>query len=309
MRGVHGLELDSSISAFGRVATLAGAYRLDLTAFLDRLAALAPELGRDAIITVPSTFDRVGVATKITRGNDGIDRVRVLARTCDAEQPDRLARLFGAETHELVVELESMPHDPQAFALIVTGYGKRSLSADLAELATFGLGGELARLEELATALVGADKLIGLSDRADTTGARAWTIHVAHRNGDDAQRAATRERIGAVAATLGIGAPQRNLVAGLHDALNDGRDSYSWLRVRPEVPGARLGMLWAGVRWEDVVNIATTLYPRSGCSARLGELAGAFGAGAAAGVELELTTVDPPSMRVLVTLAKGRAQS
>jgi len=303
---VHGLELDNSISVFGRVATLAGVYRLDLTAFLDRLAALATELASDAIVTVPSTFDRLSVSTNIRRGNDGIDRVRVLARVCDREQPDRLTKLFAAETRDMVVELESMPHDPQAFALGVTGYGKRDLASDLARLGGFGV--DVAELERLATSLVGADKLIGLGDRADTAGARAWTIHVAHRNGDDAQHAATRAQIGAVATMLGVGSPQRNLVAGLHDALSDGRDSYSWLRVRARTPGAQLGVLWPGVRWEDVVNVAKTLYPKTGSPARLGELAGAFDASAAAALELELSSVDPPAMRVLVTVAKGPAQ-
>jgi len=304
MVGVHGLELDNSISVFGRVATLGGAYHLDLTGLLDRLSALAPELAQTAIVTVPSTFDRVAVSTNITRGNDGIDRVRVLAGVCDRVQPARLADLFAAETRELVVELASMPHDPQAFALAVTGYGRRSLAIDLAHLGKLGI--DVDALGELATALIGADRLIGLTDRADTSGARAWTLHVAHHNGDDAQHAATHSRIGAVATTLGISAPQRNLIAGLHDALANGRDSYSWLRVRPQMP-TQLGVLWPNVRWEDVVNIATTLYPKTGSATRLGELAGAFDAAAASGVELELTTVDPPEMRVLVTVAKGAA--
>lgn len=299
---MHGLELDTSIAVFGRLATLAGVYRLDLSGLLDRLAALAPELAQEAIASVPATFDRIGVGTNVRRGNDGIDRVRVLAGVCDREQPDRLAALFGAETRELAVELESMPHDPQAFALAVTGYGKRSLASDLAHLARFGV--DVAQLEPVATQLVGADRLIGLTDRADTTGARAWTIHVAHRNGDDAQHASTREQIGNVAAVLGVGTPQRNLVAGLHDALAGGRDSYSWLRVRAARPGVQVGVLWANVGWEDVVNIAKALFPKGVSSRRLGELAGALDASAAAGVELELTHSDPPAMRVLVTVAK-----
>jgi hypothetical protein len=306
MGAVHGLELDQSISVFGQVATLGAVYRLDLTRFLDRLSALSPELAQEAIVTVPSTFDRIAVSTNIRRGNDGIDRVRVLAGACDRAQPDRLGQLFAAETRELVVEIESMPHEAEAFALTVTGYGKRSLAVDLARLEKLGV--DVAQLELLATSLVGGDKLIGLSDRADTTGSRAWTVHVAHRNGDDTQRAATRDRITSVAATLGIGVPQRHLVAGLHDALAGDRDSYSWLRVRQHTGGVQFGVLWPSVSWEDVVNIALTLYPKSGSSARLGELAGAFDANAASGVELELATQDAPKMRVFVTAAKGSAQ-
>ncbi|HEX5062944.1 MAG TPA: hypothetical protein VFV99_26400 [Kofleriaceae bacterium] len=286
------------------MATLGSAYRLDLTALFDRLSALAPELAKTAIVTVPRTFDRLAISTNITRGNDGIDRVRVLAGVCDPAQPARLATLFGAETKDLVVEVESMPHDPQAFALSVTGYGRRSLASDLAHLGSFGV--DVDSLGELASSLIGADRLIGLADRADTTGARAWTLHVAHHNGDDAQHNATRAQVGTVAEKLGISAPQRNLVAGLHDALTNGRDSYSWLRVRPQMP-TQLGVLWPTVRWEDVVNIATTLYPTSASGTRLGELAGAFDVDAASGVELELTTTDPPDMRVLVTVAKGAA--
>jgi hypothetical protein len=198
----------------------------------------------------------------------------------------------------MVVELESMPHDPQAFVLAVSGYGKRSLATDLANLAGYGI--DTSELEPLVTSLVGADRLIGLTDRADTAGGRAWMIHVAHRNADDKQHAATKACIGHVASTLGIGGPQRNLVAGLHDALSDGRDSYSWLRVRANQPGAQLGVTWSTVGWDDVVNVAKSLYPKS--SARLGELAGAFDASTAAGVELELTHADPPAMRVLVTV-------
>jgi len=78
--------------------------------------------------------------------------------------------------------------------------------------------------------------------------------------------------------------------------------------VRARTPGAQLGVLWPGVRWEDVVNVAKTLYPKTGSPARLGELAGAFDASAAAALELELSSVDPPAMRVLVTVAKGPAQ-
>ena len=63
-------------------------------------------------------------------------------------------------------------------------------------------------------------------------------------------------------------------------------------------------VLWANVGWEDVVNIAKALYPKGASSTRLGELAGALDASAAAGVELELTHADPPAMRVLVTVAK-----
>lgn len=305
-----GLELDQAIPVFARITTLAAAYGIDAAALLDRLTAVAPEVSEEALITVPGTFDRIAVGTRIARGNDGVDRVRVLSSTCDATQPARLEQLARAETRDLWVEIESVPHDLQAFAITVSAYGKRVLSSDLGRLAGFGVPGELIKqLDELTTTLVGRDKLIGLADRADTAGARTWTIQVAHRNADAQQRAATVSQIRSVATTLGVTEAQRNVVIGLHDTFAAGRDSYSWLRVREHKPGIELGVLWSDVAWEHVVNMMLSFYPNSGASIRLGELAGAFGADAAAGVELELGSTSLPGMRISVTLTKGRSQS
>ncbi|MDB4961749.1 MAG: hypothetical protein JWP01_1748 [Myxococcales bacterium] len=305
-----GLDLEHSVAVFGRVATLAGAYHVDVAGLLERLSALAPELAAEALITVPSTFDRIAVATRILRGNDGIDRVRSLSRACDPRQPARLEALAGAETSDLWIELETVPGESQACALTVSAYGKRVLSADLGRLTQFGVAPDvLAQLETLTTTLVGEDKLIGLADRADTAGARSWTIHVAHRNATDEQRAAAVNQITTVAATVGVGEPQRNLVSGLHATFARARDSYSWLRVRENIPGIELGVMWADVPWEHLVNMMLGFAPNSESSARLGELSGAFDAAAASAVELELGSSKIPRMRASVTLRKGRPQS
>ena len=295
-------------AVLGRLATLGAAYRVETAPLFDRLTALAPELAELAVISVPGTFDRISAGTQIKRGNDGVDRLRVLGGTCDREQPARLAVIAGPETQRLNVDLETVAGDPQAFRCTVTGYGKRVLAEDLRSLAGFGVSPEvLGRLEALVPQLVGPDKLIGLADCATSSGGRTWTLHVAHRNTDEAQRVAAKQRIIAVAESLGVTVAQRSVIDGLHDAFVDGRESYSWLRIREHQPAIQLGVLWSNVRWEDVVNVTVNFDPKREPGTRLGQLSGALGADRAAGLELELGSTEPPQTRVYVTLTNGRA--
>lgn len=303
-----GLHLDSAIPVFGRIATLAGVYRIDLTSVIDRIGVLAPELSDLAMVTVPHTFDRIAITTQLVKGGDGLDRALALSNACDPEQSKRLAILTSSDTHEVNLEVESLPGDKDGFAVTVQAFGKRSLVSDLDRLQRFGVAMNVAtHIGALAQGL--GDRPIGLTDRGDTTGARAWTLHVLQPNRDDAQRAATRERLTTVATALGVTAAQKNVIAGLHDALAGDRDSYAWLRIRSGETTPILGLVWANLAWEHVVRMMTAFYPTRDTSNRLGELSGATGANVAAAIELILGPTEPPRMSVAVTLEKGRTPS
>ncbi len=296
-------------AVLGRIATLAHAYRIELGGYFERLTDLSAELAEFAMIAVPETFDRIAVATPVARAGSAVERVRALSAVADPEQPGRLDRLFGAETTELYVELESVPADDRKLAVSVQGFGVRALDADLGHLgAVAGAGAEvLSALRAAAVHLGGDGELVGLADRGGPAGP-AWTLHIRQPNRGDAARAATRARLDDAAAALGVTGPQRNVVQGLHDVFAHDADSFAWVRLRPDGLAPELGVIWSGVAWEHVVRVAIGLYPGSECAKRLGELAGAFDSPAAAAVELVLGPSEPPRMRVAATIQRGRTQ-
>jgi hypothetical protein len=122
---------------------------------------------------------------------------------------------------------------------------------------------------------------------------------------NDGERAATRERVAAAGAALGVTQAQMNVATALHDSLAKDNDSYASVRVTKSGLSRELGITWGGVAWEHVVRMMLGFYPAADNAASLGKLSGAFDAQVAAAVELTLLPTEPPRMRVAATLTKG----
>jgi hypothetical protein len=287
---------EQASSVFGRIATLGAAYRIDVQTLLDKLVLVSEEVAAFVMVAVPHTFDRIAAATPIRRGGEVLDRIATLSQAADPDQLARFEQLAATDTRDHYAELE---HGPDGFAFALQAFGNRKLDTDLTRLAAVGAGTTGAR--EVAVLLGGEDNLVGVTDRSGGT----WTLQIRQRNRDDRERAATRERVAAAGAALGVTQAQINVATALHDSLAKDNDSYAFLRLGKSGLSRELGITWGGVAWEHVVRMMLGFYPGGDTAARLGELSGAFGAQVAAAVELTLLPTEPPRMRVAATLTKG----
>jgi hypothetical protein len=280
---VGGLASQAEIIA--RIGALGGFYGVDLDPLHEVLATLGPRLARDAVITVPATFDRIAVATRISR-----------EQLADIIEPDQRRRLDRLDPDARDVELE-LETDGTTVTRSVRTHRHRSIDADCEHLASLGVG--TLAIDSLRDCAAHLGVPFALTDRAQPDNAE-WLLHFAHRNGSDAERATTRAQLLTVARKLAATAPQCNLVDGLHDMLAKDRDSYSALLVNPEQTSLQLSVRWQHVRWETVIRMALGFRPGSDAGQRLGELSGAFDAEQASSVELLLGPGEPPVMRVAV---------
>ncbi len=289
------LEQQAS-AVFGRIATLGSAYGIAVQPLLDKLVFVSEEAAAFVMVAMPHTFDRIAVATPIRRGGDVIERIGPLSEAADPDQLARFEQLAATDTRDLYAELEQ---GNDGFAFSLQAFGNRKLDTDLERLAVLGAGTVGAR--EVAVLLGAETNLVGVTDRSGGT----WTLHVRQRNRNDGERAATRERIAAAGAALGVTQAQINVATALHDSLAKDGDSYAFLRATKSGLSRELGITWGGVAWEHVVRMMIEFYPGADTAARLGKLSGAFDAQVAAAVELTLLPTEPPRMRVAVTLTKG----
>ena len=289
------LEQQAS-SVFGRIATLGGAYGIAVQPLLDKLVFVSEEVAAFVLVAVPHSFDRIAASTPIKRGGDVIARIAPLSEAADPDQLARFEQLAASDTRDLYAELD---HGPDGFAFTLQAFGNRKLDTDLSRLAAVGADTTGAR--EVAVLLGAEDNLVGVTDRSGGT----WTMHVRQRNRDDAERAATRQRVAAAGAALGVTQAQINVTAALHDTFAKDNDSYAFIRLTKTGLSRELGITWGGIAWEHVVRMMLGFYPGADTAKRLGELSGAFDSQVAAAVELTLLPTEPPRMRVAATLTKG----
>lgn len=272
----------------GRIATLAGFYGIDLGPMSNALGELALDIVRRAMVTVPHTFDRMAISTRL--------RPELIGPTA-TPQLARAARFGAAEARDLDLELESIPSG--GYATTVRAIGPRKLESDLTALASFGV--DAFALDQLRTActMLGADDVVGISDR-EVAGDVSFQLHIRQANTDDEACAASRARIDLAATALGATGPQRRVVQSLHDTLAKGRDSMAAVRVGGGQ--VRMSVRWVDVQWETAIKMMLGFYPRNDAGQKLGELSGAFDAESAAGVELHLGPTEPPGMSVSVVV-------
>jgi hypothetical protein len=276
--------LVSQANVLARIGSLGGFYGVDLSAMQSALGALGPALAHHAMVTIPATFDRVEVTTRVAR-----DRLDAL---CNLDQLRRLGKLVP-DARELDLEIDS------AGTMTVRALGTRHVAADSELLANFGVG--TLALDTLRDCAAHLGPPFAIADREQLTG-RDWLFGFAQRNASDSDRATARMQLLTVARKLGATAPQCNLVDGLHDSLAKDRDSYAVLAISPEQTTLQLAVRWQNVRWETVIRMMLGFHPKSDAGKKLGELAGAADAEHAAAIELTLGPTEPPAMRVAVTL-------
>jgi hypothetical protein len=281
--------LVSQANVLARIGSLGGFYGVDLSAMQSALGTLGPELVHHAMVTVPATFDHVAVTTRVAR-----DRLDPL---CNLDQLRRLGKLVP-EARELDVEIDS------SGTITVRALGSRYVPADSELLANFGVG--TLALDSLRDCAAHLGAPLAIADREQLDG-HDWMFVFGQRNATDSDRATARAQLLTVARKLGATAPQCNLVDGLHDALARDRDSYATLAISPEHTTPELTVRWQDVRWETVIRMMLGFHPKSDAGKKLGELAGAFDAEQAAAIELALGPIEPPAMRVAVTLAGAAA--
>jgi hypothetical protein len=280
---VKGLVSQANVVA--RIASLGGFYGIDLAAMQSALGTLAPELVEHAMVTIPATFDRVAVTTRVARARlDGL---------CERDQLRRMSKL-AAEARDLDFEIDSTA------ATTIRAIGSRFVAADAEQLASFGVG--TLALDTLRDCAAHLGTPLAIADRVHA-GTPEWLMYFGQRNTTDGDRAATRAQLLTVARKLGATGPQCNLIDGLHDALAKDRDSYATLTISPEHTTLALSVRWQDVRWETAIRMMLGFHPNSDAGKKLGELAGAFDAEQAAAIELGLGPTEPPAMRVAVTYA------
>lgn len=277
------MGLISQANVLARIGALAGIYDIDITAMHGHLGTLGPELAQGTLVTVPITFDRLGLTTRVTR--EQLDQI------CDDAQLGRIDRLAAASN---AYELELEAGAPLMARSVHVG-GGRDLGADLTRLAAFGVSKPtLDTLRACASELGSSSAIVDRAEAATTT----WQFEFRHSNGTPEERAATRRRLAAVARTLAVTPAQMNLVEGVHDMLAKDRDSNSILHIGGE--NVRLAVRWRKVRWESAIRIALGFAPNVDVGRKMGELSGAFAAESADTVELVLGPTEPPLMRVSV---------
>jgi hypothetical protein len=278
------MGLISQANILARIGAIAGIYDIDISAMHAALGTLGPQLAQGTLVTLPITFDRLGVTTRVVR--EQLDQI------CDAAQLERIDRLV-APSHAYELELESGAR-PLARAVHVGG--GRDLGADLSRLSAFGV--DAATLDTLRTCASELGVPTAIVDRVESASA-SWHLEFRHSNETPEERASTRRRLAAVARTLAATAAQANLVEGVHDMLAKDRDSNAILYVAAE--NVRLAVRWRKVRWESAIRIALGFAPPTvDVGRKMGELSGAFAAEAAESVELVLGPTEPPLMRVAV---------
>jgi hypothetical protein len=280
---VKGLRSQANI--LGRIGTLGGIYDIDLDPVSGTLAALGPDLARGALVTVPTTFDRISITTRIARARlTAIDTISV-------EQLRRIDKI-GPGVAEVELELE-IGSTTSASAIRVVG--TRDVSRDCEQLVRFGVG--TLALESLRQCAADLGEPYAIADRVEAA-TPSWAFHFAHSNASDAARERTRTAAVGVARKLAATSPQLNLIDGMHDVLAKDRDSYTVVHLDAERTSLQLAVSWQHVRWETVVRMAIGFHPNSDVAEKLGQLAGAFDSEAATAVELLLGPREPPRMRV-----------
>lgn len=280
------MGLISQANVLARIGAIAGIYDIDISAMHDSLGTLGPELANGTLVTVPITFDRLALTTRVERAQ--------LEQICDATQLERVDRLATA-SHVLELELEA--GGPQLARTVHIG-GGRDFSADLSRLSAFGVDRETIETLRACTSELGVPRAV--ADR-DEKVATSWQLELRHPNSTPAERATTRRRLAAVARTLSVTPAQCNLVDSVHDMLAKDRDSDSILFVGTD--GVRLAVRWRHVRWESAIRIALGFGPPVDVGRKLGELSGAFNAESADTVELVLGPTEPPLMRVAISFS------
>lgn len=276
------MGLISQANVIARVGALAGFYGIELDPLNDALGTLAPQLARGTVVTVPITFDRIAISTRVER-----EQLESIA------EPEQLARIdkLTAGTRPLELELEAGVQSARTLRID----GGRDLTVDLGRLAGYGVAASTLDTVRDCGADLGVPAAI--SDRAER-GTQAWRFHFRHHNESDSDRATTRQRVLSVARKLGATPPQCNLVEGLHDMLAKDRDSHTALIVARDA--VRLAVRWQQVRWETAIRMAIGFQPQVDAGAKLGELSGAFDAEQVHALELVLGPEEPPVMRVAV---------
>ncbi len=129
----------------------------------------------------------------------------------------------------------------------------------------------------------------------------AWTYELEQDNADDEAVAATIARVHAVADQLGVTPPQKKISAGLHRSLNRGMPSRAWVRARKGELDPVIGLAWDQVEWLPMQHMMAGFYPELDAETKISRLSRNLGVEHAT-VELLLGPVDPPGMRIIVTL-------
>jgi hypothetical protein len=275
--------LVSQASVLARIGSLGGFFGIDLAAMQSALGSLGPELAQHVEVSVPATFDRVAVTTRVARPR--------LDELSNLDQMRRLGKLIP-EVREVDVEVDS------AGATTVRALGSRRIAADSELLASLGVG--TLALDSLRDCAAHLGTPLAIADREQLVG-HDWMFVFGQHNATDSDRATARAQLLTVARKLGATGPQCNLVDGLHDALAKDRDSYATLGISPEHTTLQLVVRYQAVRWETVIRMMLGFHPKTDAAKKLGELAGAFDAEQASAIELQLGPTEPPAMRVAVT--------
>ena len=279
-------KLAAQANVLARIAALGGMYGIELGEIDQALAVLGPELANEVIVTVPSSFDRIAVATRVAH-----ERVAALV---DRDQLRRF-ELLAAGTPTLELELAA---GSGGAVTTLRATGSRDIASDCEVLGAMGIARPV--LDSLRHCAAQLGSPTAIAEKTDRNG-HAWLVELAQDNATAADRAATRAQLTAVARELAATEPQCNLVDRLHDVLAKDRDSHATLAVLPDRPCLELAVRWHHVRWETVIRMMLGFHPGSDAGKQAGEIAGAFDADEAFAIELVLGPSEPPRMIVAVT--------
>jgi hypothetical protein len=126
-----------------------------------------------------------------------------------------------------------------------------------------------------------------------------WTYTIEHDNTD---LEPTLSAIDRVTEELGVTAPQRRIVAGLHRSIARGAPTRAALIARGGTVEPALHVIWDRVEWQPIGSMMAGFYPEHGAIGQLPRIAQLCEAEHAT-VALILGRTDPPAMRLTIRLA------
>ena len=274
-------------------ALLGTTYKVEVAGLLARIDAMRDDFAEWATLSLPHSFDRIAAGTRVD-----LDRLRGV---CEAEQAARVELLARDHARTVGVEIETVPGKVPAFTIRAQARGTRALEADLAQLAVFGVQPPVCDAAREAVSALGAEQLVSITDQVAADGTPTWELRVAQTNHTEQLRSATRARIDRLAASVGVTAAQRRVAGGLHDSLAREQLTHAWIRLGQRTIAPAVGLVWDRVEWQPIQRMLAGFHPAGDPVARIAQLSRVSDVEVAT-VELVLGPVDPPAMRILVSV-------
>ena len=266
-------QTEAAAQLFGRLATAAAAFELDVTKLADECMVLGTGLERFARVTTDDEFSTLTVT----------------GRRPAQESANRLERSAFLEL--------GMSRGTDEISIVDHRIGPGTVDEDLALIRAGGVPALLeAELEHRLAILCPHGKTVGLTTRFGDDRERSWMVHTRHDHHDAASSAASIQRISRVMDRCGITDLQRKLVENVHGPLCRKGIAVASVGTTLESANSELRLSYQNLSFEVIVRLLGGIYPEGDHAKQLGSFAGAFDADVAASLVIVLGDVEPLHM-------------